>query len=142
MTSTTTPPGWEWAPSWAQKNSKPLLSPGPRPHPYANPGKLYQMIVRFFKEMTLFKARERRWGHTTSMPARYYRGTEGIKNKQLAWDPICDLSNPVLLEQQYKLWSDGCAMCNAGCKVPYLRRDPPLGPVAGEMRQDRKSTRL
>jgi aldehyde:ferredoxin oxidoreductase len=49
---------------------------------------------------------------------------------------MCDLFNPVLLEQQYKLWSDSCHGCFVGCKVPYFRREPPLGPHAGELRHD------
>ena len=49
---------------------------------------------------------------------------------------ICDLFNPVHLEQQYKLWGDSCHGCFVGCKVPYMRREPPLGPCAGELRHD------
>ena len=78
----------------------------------------------------------RRWGHSVSMPERYYKTTEGIKNKQLGWDPICDLSNPLKLEQGAKLWSNACNLCHVGCKTPYLRRNPPLAPTIGELRHD------
>ncbi len=118
------------------KNLKAIAVRGTKPPQYANPDKLFQMVNTFFHEARLFKAKERRWGHTVSMPDRYYKTTEGIKNKQLGWHEICDLSNPVRHEQQYKLWNDGCNLCPAGCKVPYMRREPPLGPCAGEMRHD------
>jgi len=118
------------------KNLKAIAVRGTSPPDYANPDELFQIVTKFFHEGRLFKAMERRWGHSCSIPLRYYVGREGIKNKQLGWDPICDLSNPILLEQQYKLWNDSCSLCPAGCKVPYMRRDPPLGPCAGEMRHD------
>ena len=118
------------------KNLKAIALRGTRPPEYANPGKVFKILSRFFDEGRLFKTRERRWGHVVTIPQRYYSGTEGIKNKQLGWDPICDLSNPIRLEQQYKLWNDSCTLCPAGCKVPYMRREPPLGPCAGEMRHD------
>ena len=118
------------------KNLKALVVRGTRPPKYANPSKLFQMVTRFFSEGHLFKATDRRWGHTVTIPERYYKTTEGIKNKQLGWHEICDLSNPVRFEQQYKVWNDGCSLCPAGCKVPYMRRDPPLGPCAGEIRHD------
>ncbi|MFC2013626.1 aldehyde ferredoxin oxidoreductase C-terminal domain-containing protein [Chloroflexota bacterium] len=118
------------------KNLKAIAVRGTRPPRYANPAKLFQMLEKFFKEGRLFKATERRWGHSWSIPDRYYKATEGIKNKQLGWHDICNLSNPIRLEQQYKLWNDGCMSCPAGCKVPYMRREPPLGPCAGEIRHD------
>ena len=70
------------------------------------------------------------------MLGRYYNTTEGVKNKQLGWDPMCDLSNSLILEQQYKLWNDSCNYCHTGCKVPSFRMTPPLGPTAGELRHD------
>ena len=118
------------------KNLKAIAVRGTRPPKYADPAKLFQMITRLFSEGRLFKATERRFGHSTSMLDRYYKTTEGIKNKQLGWHEVCDLSNPLLLEQQDKVWSDGCNLCPAGCKVPYMRREPPLGPCAGELRHD------
>lgn len=118
------------------KNLKAIAVRGTRPPKYANPAKLFQMATKFFKESRLYTAEHRRWGHTWSIPRRYYRGTEGIKNKQLGWHEVCDLSNPTRLEQQYKVWNDGCTLCPVGCKVPYMRREPPLGPCAGEMRHD------
>ncbi|MDP3955544.1 MAG: aldehyde ferredoxin oxidoreductase N-terminal domain-containing protein, partial [bacterium] len=118
------------------KNLKAVAIRGTKGPVYADHQKLFQMVKDFFNGARHQKVQERRWGHTVSMPQRYYDGTEGIKNKQLGWDPICDQSNPVLLEQQYKVWSDGCSLCNIGCKVPYMRRDAPLGPVVGELRHD------
>lgn len=118
------------------KNVKAVVVRGTRPPNYADPKKLFQLLTTFYHESRLYKAEERRWGHFPSIPQRYYQGTEGIKNKQLGWDPICDLSNPVRLEQQYKLWNDSCTLCHVGCKVPYMRREPPLGPCAGELRHD------
>jgi len=118
------------------KNLKAIAVRGTKPPAYADPVKLFQLVVKYFHEARDYKAEVRRWGHTTSMPERYYKGTEGIKNKQLGWHPICDESNPVKLEQSYKVWGDGCTLCPSGCKVPYLRREPPLGPCLGELRHD------
>lgn len=118
------------------KNLKAVAVRGTRPPKYANPQKLFQLLDTFFRGARAFKVADRRWGHSTSIPNFYYQGVEGIKNKQLGWHEICDLSNPIRLEQQYKLWNDGCSMCPAGCKVPYMRREPPLGPCAGEIRHD------
>lgn len=118
------------------KNLKAVALRGSRPPQYADPAKIFQMSTEFFKESNLFKATTRRWGNTSSMPERYYKTTEGIKNKQLGWHEMCDLSNPVRQEQQYKVWNDGCTFCPAGCKVPYMRRDELFGPCAGEFRHD------
>jgi aldehyde:ferredoxin oxidoreductase len=118
------------------KNVKAIVVRGTKSPQYMSPVKVFDILSTFIKESYSFKARERRWGHYTSMPARYYAGSEGIKNKQLGWDPICDLSNPLLFEQDYKLWNYSCDSCPAGCKVPYMRRMPPLGPCAGELRHD------
>jgi aldehyde:ferredoxin oxidoreductase len=118
------------------KNLKAVAVRGTKSPKYSNPRKVFQMVTRFFNEGHLFKVTERRWGHTISMPSRYYKTTEGVKNKQLGWHEVCDLSNPTRVEQGYKVWNDGCVFCPAGCKVPYIRRDPPLGPCAGEIRHD------
>lgn len=117
------------------KNLKAVAVWGSRPPQYKTPDRLMQMVRETFLQGYPFKAQVRRWSHTVSMPDRYYHTVEGIKNKQLGWDPICDLSNPSLLEQRYKIWNDSCSLCLAGCKVPYMRRDPP-GPLVGEMRHD------
>lgn len=118
------------------KNLKAIAIRGTRPPTYADPQKIFQLLTTFFREAYPHKAKGRRWGHTVSMPRRYYEGMEGIKNKQMGWDAICDLSNPVLLEQGYKVWSDSCTLCPISCKVPYMRREPPLGPCVGELRHD------
>lgn len=118
------------------KNVKAIAVRGTKPPQYADPYRLFQVLTRFFHDVRLQKAKDRRWGHSVTMSERYYRGLEGIKNKQLGWHAICDLSNPVRLEQQYKLWNDGCLLCHIGCKVPYMRREPPLGPCVGEIRHD------
>ncbi len=118
------------------KNLKAIVVRGTRAPAYCDPVKLFQLVTKYFREARDYKAQVRRWGHTTSMPERYYKGTEGIKNKQLGWHPMCDESNPVKLEQGYKVWGDGCSLCPSGCKVPYMRREPPLGPCLGELRHD------
>lgn len=118
------------------KNLKAVAVQGTRAPAYADHQQVWKLVKDFFNGSRLYKAENRRWGHSVSMSQRYYEGREGIKNKQLGWDPICDLSNAVKLEQKYKIWSDGCSLCHVGCKVPYMRRDPPLGPVVGEMRHD------
>lgn len=118
------------------KNLKAIAVRGTRPPKYSNPARLFELTTTFLHNNRLQKAQERRWGHSTSVSRRYYATTEGIKNKQLGWDAICDLSNPILHEQKYKVWNDGCSLCASGCKVPYMRRDPPVGPCVGELRHD------
>ena len=97
---------------------------------------MYHLLLKWVKEDWRERVGRRRWGHTVSMPERYYKTKEGIKNKQLGWDPICDLSNPLKLEQGGKLWSNACNLCAVGCKVPYMRRKSPLTPTIGEIRHD------
>ena len=120
------------------KRLKAIALKGTRPPQYIHPDRLFSILKKVFhsQEARLHKAMHRRWGHMPSMPERYYKTTEGVKNKQLGWDPICDLSNPVRHEQEYKLWNDACQGCFVGCKVPYLKHDPLLGPCAGELRHD------
>ena len=118
------------------KNIKALAVRGTGSPAYANPAKLFELITRFHRDARLKKAQDRRWGHNISIARRYYDTTEGVKNKQLGWDPICDQTNSLVLEQQYKVWNDGCNMCHLGCKVPAMRRDPPLGPTIAELRHD------
>lgn len=120
------------------KNIKAIAIRGTRPPNYADARRLYELIKKYHTSRPALERRigERRWGHSVSMPSRYYQTREGVKNKQLGWHPICDLSNPVILEQKYKVWTDGCHLCTSPCFVPYFRRDPPWGPVVGEMRHD------
>lgn len=118
------------------KNVKAIAVKGTKAPPYQKPELVYSVLLKWVKEGWKERVSNRRWGHSVSMPARYYKTTEGIKNKQLGWDPICDLSNPLKLEQGAKLWSDACNLCNVGCKVPYMRRKPPLAPTMGELRHD------
>lgn len=118
------------------KNVKAIAVRGTKAPAYQKPELLYHLLLKWLKENRQGKVKERRWGHTVSMPERYYKTTEGIKNKQLGWDPICDLSNPLKLEQGAKLWSDSCNMCHVGCKVPYMRRKLPYAPTIGEIRHD------
>ncbi|MBW1999078.1 MAG: hypothetical protein JRJ29_14085, partial [Deltaproteobacteria bacterium] len=120
------------------KGLKAIAVKGTKAPVYARPDRLYEILKKVYlsREARLYKARNRRWGHMVSMPRRYYNTTEGIKNKQLGWHPICDLSNPVRHEQQYKLWNDACHGCFVACKVPFLKRDPAMGPCAGEFRHD------
>jgi aldehyde:ferredoxin oxidoreductase len=118
------------------KNLKAIAVKGSKSPGYVHPDKIYDLIKKVFHETRLYRVKFRRWGHSTSMSRRYYKTTEGVKNKQIGWDDMCDMFNPIRLEQQYKVWSDSCHGCFVGCKVPYLRREPPLGPVAGELRHD------
>jgi aldehyde:ferredoxin oxidoreductase len=118
------------------KNLKAIAVKGSKSPGYVYPDKIYNLIKKVFHETRLYRVKFRRWGHSTSMSRRYYKTTEGVKNKQIGWDNMCDMFNPIRLEQQYKIWGDSCHGCFVGCKVPYLRREPPLGPVAGELRHD------
>ena len=118
------------------KNLKAIAVRGTKSPNYHDPRQLYEMTTRFHREAAIKKAEDRRWGHNLSVSGRYYKTTEGIKNKQLGWDPICDLSNSLVLEQQYKVWNDACSYCHTGCKVPSFRRTPPLGPTLAELRHD------
>jgi aldehyde:ferredoxin oxidoreductase len=118
------------------KRLKAIAVKGSKGAKYVHHDQVFELIKKVFHELRLYRAENRRMGHTTSMSGRYYSTTEGVKNKQLGWDDMCDLFNPLLLEQQYKIWNDSCHGCFVGCKVPYLRREPPLGPCAGELRHD------
>jgi aldehyde:ferredoxin oxidoreductase len=118
------------------KNVKAVAVRGTKAPRYPKPALLYHLLLKWLKEDWEEKVGRRRWGHSVSMPERYYKTTEGIKNKQQGWDPICDLSNPLKLEQGAKLWSNSCGLCHVGCKVPYMRRKPPLAPTIGELRHD------
>ena len=71
-----------------------------------------------------------------SVPARCYRAGQVIKNHQLGNADICELSNALLFEQRHKLWNDTCSGCHVACKIPYMSREPQLGPCAGELRHD------
>ncbi len=118
------------------KNVKMIAVKGTKQPPYHKPELIYQTLLKGIKGTMVEKIGRRRWGHSVSIPERYYETGEGIKNKQLGWDPICDLSNPLKLEQGAKLWSDSCNLCHVGCKVPYIRRIAPLSPTTGEIRHD------
>lgn len=88
------------------KNLKAIAVRGTRPPQYYNPKKVYELVTKLHKDIRLHKAQHRRWGHSWSIPERYYKTTEGVKNKQLGWDPICDLHNPLIHEQGYGLWNN------------------------------------
>ncbi len=118
------------------KNVKAIVVRGTKAPNYAEPSKFFQTLSAFFNQARIYAAKRRRWGYTTSIPDRYYHTLEGVKNKQLGWDEVCDGFNPIRHEQQYKLWNDSCTLCPIGCKVPFIRRDPPLGPCVGELRHD------
>ncbi len=118
------------------KKLKAIAVKGSQSLGYAHPEIIYDLTKKIHHETRLYRTKQRRWGHSTSMASRYYKTKEGVKNKQTGWDDMCDLFNPMRLEQQYKVWGDSCHGCFVGCKVPYLRREPPLGPVAGELRHD------
>lgn len=118
------------------KRLKSIALKGSRPPHYTQPERLYAMIKRVSSETRLYRLKHNRWGHTTSMAKRYYKTKESVKNKQVGWDGICDVYNPVKLEHQYKVWSDSCHGCFVGCKVPIFHRHTQVGPCAGEMRHD------
>jgi aldehyde:ferredoxin oxidoreductase len=120
------------------KNLKAVAIRGTKTPHFANPKKLYGLLTRYRFSEPSSKQRiiERRWGHSKSMSSRYYKTMEGVKNKQLGWHEVCDLSNPMFLEQKYKMWTDGCYICTIPCFTPYYRADPPWGPVVGELRHD------
>lgn len=118
------------------KKLKAIAVKGSKSPAYAHPDKVFEIIKKWLHDGRLYRMQNRRWGHTQSMAGRYYKTIEGIKNKQQGWDEMCDLFNPVLLEQQYKIWGDACHGCPVACKVPYFMPGPPLGPFAGELRHD------
>lgn len=118
------------------KQLKAIAVKGSKSPDYAHPDQVLEMMKVWLHDGRLYRAKNRRWGHTASMSDRYYKTTEGIKNKQKGWDEMCDLFNPVLLEQRYKIWGDACHGCPVACKVPYFMVEPPLGPFAGELRHD------
>ena len=118
------------------KNLKAVAVRGTKSPNYYHPEEVFEIVTRFHREASIKKAEDRRWGHNLSISGRYYNTTEGVKNKQLGWDPICDLSNSLVLEQQFKVWNDACNYCHTGCKVPSFRRTPPLGPTLAELRHD------
>lgn len=118
------------------KNIKAIAVRGTKPPAYPDPDRILELLIQFYRGSRLKKAKDRRWGHNISIAGRYYNTTEGIKNKQIGWDPICDKTNSLTLEQQYKVWNDGCSLCHIGCRVPSMRREPPLGPTIGELRHD------
>ena len=118
------------------KKLKAIAVKGSKGPDYAQPEMILDNIKRILHEGRQYIADNRRWGHTLSMSGRYYNTTEGVKNKQKGWDDMCELFNPVLLEQRYKIWGDSCHGCPVACKVPYFMTEPPLGPFAGELRHD------
>jgi len=118
------------------KGLKAIAVKGSRSPGYVHPDRVFDMMKVLLREGRAYRARNRRWGHSTSLASRYYKTREGVKNKQLGWDALCDQFNPVTLEQQYKVWGDSCHGCFVACKVPYLIRDLPMSPFAGEMRHD------
>ncbi|MEW6671918.1 MAG: aldehyde ferredoxin oxidoreductase N-terminal domain-containing protein [Thermodesulfobacteriota bacterium] len=118
------------------KKLKAVVVKGTRSPDYAHPDKVLEIMKKWLHAGRLYRIQNRRWGHTQSMSGRYYKTVEGIKNKQKGWDDMCDLFNPVLLEQRYKIWGDACHGCPVACKVPYFMMGPPLGPFAGELRHD------
>lgn len=118
------------------KNVKAIAVRGSKAPDYHKPELMYEHLLTLLKKGWQVRVAKRRWGFNVDMPERYYETKEGIKNKQLGWDQICDLSNPLKLEQGTKVWNDSCHMCHVGCKVPYLRRKPPYAPTVGELRHD------
>jgi len=59
-----------------------------------------------------------------------YKTTEGVKNKQLGWDPVCDLSISSHTGTGAKLWSMTLYLSTWGCKFHYLRKETSLAPTS------------
>jgi aldehyde:ferredoxin oxidoreductase len=129
---------WGGGAVMGSKNLKAVAVKGTKGPKYADHARVWELFSAYHNHpyTKLRKYGERRWGHMTSQPTKYYAGTELIKNGLLGWDPICDYSNPHVHEQKYKMWTDGCPGCHAVCFVPYYKRDPPWGGCAGETRHD------
>jgi aldehyde:ferredoxin oxidoreductase len=118
------------------KQLKAIAVKGTRDPGYIRPAIIFEMIQKVYRKTRTYRMVHRRWGHTTSMAQRYYQTREGVKNKQVGWHDVCDMYNPVQLEQEYKVWSDSCHGCFVGCKVPFFHRHTGMGPCAGELRHD------
>jgi aldehyde:ferredoxin oxidoreductase len=120
------------------KNLKAIAVRGTMEPKYADHQKVWTIFENYRKHpaTAAHKFRERRFGHSTSMPTLYHLGWEGVKNNQLGWHEICLESNYFEHEMKYHLWTDGCPGCATACFVPYFKRDPKWGPVVGEFRHD------
>lgn len=118
------------------KNVKAITVRGTQSPDFFNHQGIFNILEKFTREGRSYQAEMRRWGHTSTIPQRFHETREGVKNKQLGWHEVCDLSNPLIFEQKYKLWNDSCSLCPIGCQVPYMNRGAKLGPVVGQLRHD------
>ncbi len=129
---------WGCGAVMGSKNLKAIAVRGTKGLEYADHHKVWKLFEHYLKHpaTTAHKYRERRFGHTTSMPTLYHAGWEGIKNNQLGWHEICLKSNYLEHEMKYHVWTDGCPGCATACFVPYFVPDGKNGPVVGEFRHD------
>jgi aldehyde:ferredoxin oxidoreductase len=129
---------WGCGAVMGSKNLKAIAVRGTKGPEYADHHKVWELFEHYLKHpaTVAHKYRERRFGHTTSMPTLYHAGWEGIKNNQLGWHDVCLKSNYVEHEMKYHVWTDGCPGCATACFVPYFVPDGNRGPVVGEFRHD------
>lgn len=120
------------------KNLKAIAIRGTRGPDYHDHHQVWEIFTYYLHHpaTATHKYRERRFGHTTSMPTLYQLGWEGIKNNQLGWHDICNQSNYLKHEMKYHIWTDGCPGCATACFVPYFNPNSKWGPVVGEFRHD------
>ena len=129
---------WGCGAVMGSKNLKAIAVRGSKGPEYADHQKVWELFTHYLKhpETVAHKYRERRFGHTTSMPTLYHAGWEGIKNNQLGWHDVCLKSNHLEHEMKYHIWTDGCPGCATSCFVPYFKPNGKRGSVAGEFRHD------
>ncbi len=120
------------------KNLKAIAVRGTRGPEYVDHERIWELYSHYLRHPAIIehKYKERRFGHSTSMPVHYHAGGEGVKNNQLGWHEVCMESNPHIHEQKYKQWTDGCPGCSTPCFVPYFAKDPKWGSLIGELRHD------
>ncbi len=120
------------------KNLKAVAVRGTKGPDYVDNERVWKLYRRYQTHPAIIehKYKERRFGHSTSMPVHYHAGGEGVKNNQLGWHDVCMKSNPHIHEMRFKVWTDGCPGCSTPCFVPYYMQDPQWGSMIGEMRHD------
>jgi aldehyde:ferredoxin oxidoreductase len=129
---------WGGGTVMGSKNLKAIAVSGTKGPDYADQYKVWELFRSYITHPAVkwnnYEAR--RFGHMTSIPNLYYIGGEGVKNNNLGWHEVCEKSNAYKHELEYYLWTEGCPGCATPCFVPFMRRTPPYGPVAGEFRHD------
>jgi aldehyde:ferredoxin oxidoreductase len=128
---------WGGGAVMGSKNLKAIAVRGTKGPLYADHQELWALLktVATDPRTLLAKLGASRYGHTTSIPQRYYSATEAIKNNHLGWHEVCAKSNSLEHELKYHVWSDGCPGCPAACEVPFFKNTD-HGAFAGEFRHD------